>query len=134
MASAKKETKKEVKVVVKKGDKRQVSSERIDKAEASTKRFHIEYREPFYDFFGTDMAKCNKQQSTIIHLWRKQNPLWHQQKMFQKVSLALLFSCLGIHLDWRKKTWGRTQGLTKGTDPLRISDLDIEWREKKGED
>ena len=50
------------------------------------------------------------------------------------VSLALLFSCLGIHLDWRKKTWGRTQGLTKGTDPLKIGDLDIEWREKKGEE
>ena len=43
VASAKKETKKEVKVFVKKGDKRQVPSERINKAEASTKRFLIDY-------------------------------------------------------------------------------------------
>ena len=51
VASAKKETKKEVKVVVKKGDKRQVPSERINKAEASTKRFLIDYWELFYDLF-----------------------------------------------------------------------------------
>ena len=32
---------------------------------------------------------------------------------------AVFFSLKGIHLDWRKKTWGRTQGLTKGTHPLK---------------
>ena len=75
MASAKKETKKEVKVVVKKGDKRQVSSERINKAEASTKRILIEYQEPFYDFFVVYCILPSLFQSTT------QEPLWHPQKL-----------------------------------------------------